>query len=222
MSLADIAQAPGGLDLAVAVQSLLIPPMRLLSGYLSLDQQRLLVSDIRGILEVAPMFSPAMPRSGSPYSVRMSNCGSLGWLSDRQGYRYTPVHPVTNRPWPAMPDSVLEVWRRTTGVAYPPQACLINYYGPNAKLGLHRDEDEEARGAPILSISLGDTALFRVGGPERKSPSRSLRLSSGDVVVLEGPSRSWFHGVDRIFPGTSRLLPEGGRFNLTLRRVTVP
>jgi DNA oxidative demethylase len=196
--------------------------MRLLPEYLSLAHQRLLISDIRGILDEAPMYTPALPRSGSPYSVRMSNCGPLGWLSDRQGYRYTPVHPVTNRPWPAMPDMFLDIWHRTTGVDYPPQACLINYYGPDARLGLHRDEDEEAREAPILSISLGDTASFRIGGPERKSPTRSLRLSSGDLVVLEGPSRNWFHGVARIFPGTSRLLPEGGRFNLTLRRVTVP
>jgi alkylated DNA repair protein (DNA oxidative demethylase) len=107
-------------------------------------------------------------------------------------------------------------------VAYLPQACLINYYGPAAKLGLHRDQDEDAPGAPILSISLGDTALFRLGGPERESPTRPVRLSSGDLVVLEGPSRHWYHGVDRILPGTSQLLPEGGRFNLTLRRVTEP
>ena len=107
-------------------------------------------------------------------------------------------------------------------MAYEPEACLINYYGPQAKLGLHRDEDEEAKQAPILSISLGDTALFRLGGPARRDPTRSIRLASGDVLVLSGPSRNWFHGVDRILPGTSRLLAEGGRFNLTLRRVTVP
>ena len=107
-------------------------------------------------------------------------------------------------------------------MSFDPEACLVNYYGPTARLGLHRDADEDAREAPILSLSLGDTALFRVGGPERKSPTRPVRLGSGDAVVLEGPSRHWFHGVDRILPGTSRLLPEGGRFNLTLRRVTRP
>jgi len=90
-------------------------------------------------------------------------------------------------------------------------------------LTIHRvTRDEEARDAPILSISLGDTAIFRLGGPERRSPTRSLRLGSGDLLVLSGPSRHWFHGVDRILPGTSRLLPEGGRINLTLRRVTPP
>jgi len=163
-----------------------------------------------------------MPRSGSPYSVRMSNCGPLGWLSERDGYRYSPTHPVTLEPWPAMPEEVLDIWRETTGVGYKPEACLINYYGPTARLGLHRDEDEQAREAPILSISLGDTAIFRLGGPERRSPTKSLRLASGDVLVLSGPSRNWFHGVDRILPGTSGLLPEGGRINLTLRRVTLP
>ena len=152
----------------------------------------------------------------------MSNCGPLGWLSDRSGYRYSPIHPLTGEPWPAIPAPVLELWRATTGAAYPPEACLINYYGPTAKLGLHRDQDEAAKEAPILSISLGDTALFRLGGPERKDPTRSVKLASGDLVVLSGPSRHWYHGVDRILPGTSQLLPEGGRFNLTLRRVTPP
>jgi alkylated DNA repair protein (DNA oxidative demethylase) len=196
--------------------------MRLLPALLPPDQQRTLLGEIRAVLAEAPLYGPVMPRSGSPYSVQMSNCGALGWLSDRDGYRYSPVHPLTQRPWPAIPALVLDLWRQATGVAYAPEACLINYYAPEARLGLHRDEDEEAKEAPILSISLGDTALFRLGGPERRSPTRSVRLGSGDAIVLEGPSRNWFHGVDRILPGTSRLLDEGGRFNLTLRRVTKP
>jgi alkylated DNA repair protein (DNA oxidative demethylase) len=196
--------------------------MRLLPAFLDLDRQRCLLAGIRRVVTRAPLYAPVMPRSGRPYSVRMTNCGPLGWLSDRSGYRYTPTHPLTGAPWPEMPAPILELWHFATGVAYPPEACLINYYGPEARLGLHRDEDEEAREAPILSISLGDTALFRLGGPERKSATRSVRLSSGDAIVLEGPSRNWFHGVDRILPGTSTLLPEGGRFNLTLRRVSAP
>jgi alkylated DNA repair protein (DNA oxidative demethylase) len=196
--------------------------MRVLPGRLDLAEQRRLLAEIRQVLAEAPLFGPVMPRSGSPYSVRMSNCGPLGWLSDRGGYRYTPIHPATGRPWPAIPAMVLGLWREATGALYDPEACLVNYYGPEAKLGLHRDEDEAAREAPILSISLGDTALFRLGGPERRSPTRSVRLGSGDVLVLSGPSRHWFHGVDRILPGTSQLLPEGGRINLTLRRVTLP
>jgi len=196
--------------------------MRVLAEYLSPEQQRRLLADIRAVLERAPLFSPAMPRTGSPYSVRLSNCGRLGWISDRAGYRYVPVHPTTNQPWPPIPQKVLDIWQDATGVAYEPEACLINYYGPQAKLGLHRDQDEEACNSPILSISLGDTALFRIGGPARRGPTRSVRLNSGDVLILSGPSRNWFHGVDRIVPGSSRLLAEGGRFNLTLRRVTLP
>ena len=196
--------------------------MRLLPSLLSIDRQRQLVAELRLILDRAPLYSPAMPGSGKPLSVRMSNCGPLGWLSECSGYRYSPTHPVTGKPWPAIPAMVLDLWHATTGVAYRPEACLINYYGPAARLGLHRDQDEDAKEAPILSISLGDTALFRLGGPERKSPTRSVRLTSGDAVLLDGPSRHWFHGVDRILPGTSQLLTEGGRFNLTLRRVTAP
>ena len=196
--------------------------MHLFPGYLSSDRQRGLLAQVRAVLAQAPLYSPSMPRSGSPYSVRMSNCGSHGWLSDQAGYRYSPVHPQTGAPWPAIPRSVLELWRETTRLSYDPQACLINYYGASAKLGLHRDQDEEARDAPILSISLGDTAVFRLGGPERRSPTRSMRLGSGDLLVLSDASRHWFHGVDRILPGTSQLLAEGGRINLTLRRVTPP
>jgi alkylated DNA repair protein (DNA oxidative demethylase) len=196
--------------------------MRLLPAVLTTDQQHQLVAELRRLLDRAPLYSPVMAGSGNPLSVRMSNCGPLGWLSEKSGYRYSPTHPVTGEPWPAIPAMVLDLWHGITGVAYPPEACLINYYGPTAKLGLHRDQDEDAKEAPILSISLGDTALFRLGGPERKSPTRSVKLTSGDMVLLDGPSRHWYHGVDRILPGTSRLLPEGGRFNLTLRRVTAP
>jgi alkylated DNA repair protein (DNA oxidative demethylase) len=196
--------------------------MRLLPGFLSLERQRDLLAEVREVVARAPLYNPAMPRSGSPYSVRMSNCGSQGWLSDRSGYRYSTSHPVTGLPWPEIPRSILALWHETTGAAYAPEACLINCYGPTARLGLHRDQDEDARDAPILSISLGDTALFRIGGPDRKNPTRSFRLGSGDLMILDGPSRHWFHGVDRILPGTSQLLAEGGRINLTLRRVTIP
>src|SRR5436190_6896987 len=98
--------------------------MRLLPGILDLDGQRRLVAEVRRILDRAPLYNPAMPRSGSPYSVRMSNCGPLGWLSDRSGYRYSPAHPVTGEPWPAIPAVVLDLWHATTGVAYLPEACL--------------------------------------------------------------------------------------------------
>jgi DNA oxidative demethylase len=154
-------------------------------------------------------------------TVRMTNCGPLGWVSDRErGYRYQETHPVTGAPWPAMPEPLLSIWRAEAGWPQPPQACLVNYYDSAAKMGLHQDRDETDLSAPVLSLSLGDTCLFRLGGTERGGKTRSFRLESGDLVVLGGASRMRFHGVDRIYPGTSDLLPKGGRINLTLRRVT--
>ena len=167
-----------------------------------------------------------MPRSGRPFSVRMTNCGSLGWVSDRNGYRYHATHPVTGAPWPPIPPIILDVWASVAGYPHPPEACLVNYYAPGAKLGLHQDADETDFTAPVVSLSLGDDCRFRLGGPARRDPTRAMRLVSGDVAVLGSESRLAFHGVDRIYPGTSTLLrdwfPEGGRINLTLRRVTKP
>ena len=155
-------------------------------------------------------------------SVRMSNCGALGWVSDRSGYRYQPAHPETGRCWPPLPDVLLALWKDVALYDHAPEACLINFYGPDAKMGLHQDRDEADFEAPVVSVSLGDSCLFRVGGPRRGDPTRSFRLNSGDVVVLAGAARLAFHGVDRIYPGTSTLLAAGGRINLTMRRVTQP
>ena len=156
----------------------------------------------------------------------MTNLGSLGWVSAVEGYSYRPMHPETGAPWGSMPLALLDLWAALVDYPAPPEACLVNWYKPDCKLGLHVDADEDAKDAPVLSISLGDDALFRLGGPSRKDPTRSHRLHSGDVVVLGGASRRFFHGVDRIYPGTSDLasqfLPDGGRINLTLRRVTGP
>jgi alkylated DNA repair protein (DNA oxidative demethylase) len=152
----------------------------------------------------------------------MSNLGPLGWVTDRGGYRYQPIHPETGKAWPPIPAMVMEVWRQVADYAHEPQACLINYYREGAKLGLHRDEDEEDFAAPVVSISLGDTAIFRIGGLGRQGKTETLKLSSGDVLVLGGASRLRYHGVDRVLTGTSTLLKDGGRLNLTLRRVTKP
>jgi alkylated DNA repair protein (DNA oxidative demethylase) len=154
--------------------------------------------------------------------VRMSNCGPLGWITDEAGYRYEPNHPITKQAWPPMPDVLIAAWNELGGYRYPPQACLINFYGEAAKMGLHQDRDEKDFDAPVVSLSLGDSCLFRIGGPKRGDPTRSLRLSSGDALVLAGNDRLAFHGVDRIYPGTSTVLAQGGRINLTLRRVTRP
>jgi DNA oxidative demethylase len=193
---------------------------RLYPGHFARDAQVELLAAVREVLQRAPLFTPRMPKSGRPFSVRMSNCGALGWVSDEGGYRYQASHPQTGTAWPPIPSSLTHLWSQLAGFPDPPEACLINFYGAHAKMGLHQDRDETEFDAPVISISLGDTCLFRIGGCKRNEPSRSVRLSSGDVVVLGGASRLAFHGVDRILPGTSRLLPVGGRINLTLRRVT--
>jgi alkylated DNA repair protein (DNA oxidative demethylase) len=196
---------------------------RLLPGLLSREEQEALRDAVFARLKEAPLYIPRMPKSGAPMSVRMTNFGPLGWVTDKeQGYRYQPTHPETGRPWPAMPERVLELWAELSGYPEPPEACLVNLYESEARMGLHVDADEDAWDAPVLSISLGDTAVFRIGGPVRSDPTRSVRLASGDVCLLGGPSRRAFHGVDRVLPGTSRLLPKGGRMNLTVRRVRAP
>jgi DNA oxidative demethylase len=193
---------------------------RLYRGYLGRAQQSALLADLREIFAQAPLFTPTMPKSGRPFSVRMSNCGPLGWVSDERGYRYQPVHPRTGKAWPPMPDAVIAAWQELGACPLPPEACLINFYGPSARMGLHQDRDEKEFGAPVVSVSLGDSCLFRVGEKKRGDPTHSIRLDSGDAVVLGGDARLAFHGVDRIYGGTSTLLAEGGRINLTLRRVT--
>jgi alkylated DNA repair protein (DNA oxidative demethylase) len=196
---------------------------RLWPGLLDRAGQEALRDAVFQRFREGPLYIPRMPRSGQPMRVRMTNFGPLGWVTDKErGYRYQATHPETERPWPNMPARVLELWDELTGYAAPPEACLVNLYEGDARMGLHVDSDEEAWDAPVLSISLGDTALFRIGGALRSDPTRSVRLASGDVCVLGGASRRAYHGVDRILPGTSRLLPKGGRINLTVRRVTVP
>ncbi len=190
--------------------------------YLDRAAQQALRDAICAILEKAPLYRARMPRTGKPFSVRMSNCGPLGWVSDEAGYRYQPNHPETGLPWPSIPQSLLAAWADLAPDAPPPEACLINFYDANARMGLHQDRDEQALSAPVVSLSLGDPALFRIGGLTRNAPTRSLRLESGDALTFGGPSRLIFHGVGRIFPGGSTLLPSGGRINLTLRRVTTP
>lgn len=198
----------------------LAPGVSLFSGALPPVQQGDLLDDIRAVTRIAPLYTPTMPRTGKPWTVRMTNCGPLGWVSDRSGYRYQETHPETGKPWPAIPKMLLNLWGEVTAYPAPPECCLVNYYSDSARMGLHRDEDEEALDAPVLSVSLGDTATFRLGGLERKGRTRSVKLHSGDVLVLGGDNRLAYHGIDRIFPGTSTLLKDGGRINLTLRRVS--
>lgn len=198
----------------------LAPGLRYFPDHFDRAAQDALVAAIRQVVAEAPLFVPRMPKTGKPMSVRMTNCGPLGWVTDKDnGYRYQSTHPETGRPWPAIPDALLALWETVAGFDKPPEACLVNFYEPDAKMGLHQDRDETEFGAPVVSVSLGDQCLFRVGGVSRNDPTRSFRLSSGDVFVFGGESRLIFHGVDRIYPGTSTLLKNPGRINLTLRRV---
>jgi DNA oxidative demethylase len=198
----------------------MIEGFRFLPEYFPPSAQKGLVAEILGLLETNPLYTATMPRSGKPMSVRMTNLGPLGWVSDIKGYRYQPTHPETGRAWPAIPNALLDLWKDVSGWADPPQACLVNWYEADSRLGLHIDADEDAKFAPVVSVSLGSRALFRLGGEKRSDPTSSMRLASGDVVVLGGRSRRAYHGVDRIHPDSSQLVPGGGRINLTLRRVT--
>lgn len=192
-------------------------------GFLDRAAQEKLVEDIRAIVADAPLFTPQMPRTGKEMSVRMTNCGPLGWVTDKKrGYRYQAAHPVTGKPWPPMPPRLTALWDELAAYPHPAEACLVNFYGTVAKMGLHQDRDEEDFDAPVLSVSLGDSCLFRVGGTKRADKTVSFRLESGDVVLIGGKSRLAFHGVDRIYPGSSMLLKNNGRINLTIRRVTKP
>lgn len=188
------------------------------SGLIDRQGQERLVTELREVVRAAPLFSPVTAR-GKPMSVRMTSAGRFGWYADRRGYRYIDRHP-RGTGWPPIPGTVLAIWRELVGTTRDPDCCLVNFYRDGARMGLHQDRDEADFGWPVLSISLGDDALFRVGGTSRGGPTQSVWLKSGDVAVLGGAARLAFHGVDRIRPGSSTLLPEGGRINLTCRVVT--
>lgn len=201
---------------------------RYLPEYFGRDDQAVLIQAVLDARASAPFWRPAMPRTGQPLSVLMTNFGPLGWVTDKEkGYRYEPTHPETGAAWPSLPQKLLRLWQEVANYPDPPEACLVNWYAPTSKMGMHIDWDEEATDAAVVSISLGDKARFRLGGPKRGGKTASMVLSSGDVVVLGGEARRCYHGVDRIYPGTSTLLgeadfPGGGRINLTMRRVTIP
>lgn len=191
--------------------------------YFSVEAQAELLRLVEDLGRQAPRYRPVMPRTGKPLSVEMTNAGPLGWVTDKDGgYRYQPTHPITGEPWPEIPDLLNRLWDDVANYPARPQACLINFYSPQSKLGSHIDADEEDTQAPVVSVSLGDDAIFHIGGHRRSDPKTRLTLKSGDVVVLGGAARRAYHGVDRILSGTSGLLAGIGRINLTLRRVTRP
>ncbi|MFS4581574.1 alpha-ketoglutarate-dependent dioxygenase AlkB family protein [Phaeobacter sp. C3_T13_0] len=185
---------------------------------LDIEGQQRLIDCLRPVLRAAPLFSPEVP-GGGQMSVRMTSAGVFGWVSDRDGYRYEEQHP-NGRRWPKIPAEILDIWKATTGLERQPDCCLINYYGEGARMGLHQDKDEEDFSYPVVSMSLGDDGLLRIGNQTRGGKTETIWLNSGDVVVMGGAARLTYHGVDRIRFKSSRLLPKGGRINLTLRVVT--
>jgi DNA oxidative demethylase len=194
-----------------------LPGFRLLPGRLDEAVQRQLTDQVVALATGAPPYRPVTP-GGKAMSVAMTNLGPLGWITDAASYRYEPAHPLTGRPWPPIPEALTALWAELCDAATPPDCCLVNFYDAGSRMGLHRDADEADFRFPVLSVSLGDTALFRLGGLRRGDPTGQIRLASGDVVVLGGAARRAYHGVDRIIPGSSRLIAGGGRINLTLRR----
>jgi alkylated DNA repair protein (DNA oxidative demethylase) len=187
-------------------------------GLLDRPAQEAMVSDIRGIVAAAPLFSPMTPY-GKPMSVQMTSAGRFGWFSDRSGYKYSENHP-NGTPWPLIPASILDVWGQVSGSARAPECCLVNLYREAAKMGMHQDRDEAEFGEPVVSVSLGDDGLFRIGNTTRGGKTESIWLKSGDVVVMGGDARLTYHGIDKTRAGSSTLLSGGGRINLTMRVVT--
>lgn len=198
-------------------ETLNVRGFKLYKGFLDAGEQAALLGVLRDIARQAPMFSPMTPY-GKPMRVRMTSAGKYGWYSDRKGYRYVRQHPE-GRPWPDIPADALDIWRALASDTRQPDCCLINFYGEDARMGLHQDRDEADFSWPVLSVSLGDSALFRIGNDSKGGRTESLWLTSGDVVVMGGAARLRYHGVDRIKFGSSSLLPKGGRINLTMRVV---
>lgn len=194
----------------------ILPGFGLWPGWLSPVAQTALLETVTAAIAEAPLYQPVTP-GGRPFSVRMTNLGPLGWVSDRAGYRYQPTHPETGRPWPAIPPMLLAMWAEATGRDDRPDACLVNLYQGPARMGLHQDRDEADMRAPVVSVSLGDTAVFRIG-PAEGGRTATIKLASGDVCAMSGPARLARHGIDRVLEGSSRLVPGGGRINLTLRK----
>lgn len=186
----------------------------------ALPRVKELLAALDSVLLQSPLRQMHTP-GGFTMSARLSSCGDLGWTTDRHGYRYSPLDPLSSRPWPAMPEAFLALAEAAASAAgfsgFVPDACLINAYAPGAKMSLHQDKNERSCTAPIVSISLGLPAIFQFGGFERSDPTRRVSLFHGDIVVWGGVDRMRFHGVMPIKPGHHSLLGEQ-RINITLRQ----
>lgn len=195
----------------------------LFKSKLTKEIQQEIVSAARAIVSQAPLFTPTMPGSGQPFNYSMTNCGELGWVADRDGYRYQSNHPETGKSFPAIPPVIKELAialaKETGNSNFYPESCLLNFYSKGAKLGLHQDNSEKNLAAPIISISLGDTGIFVLGGKQRTDETKQYIVQSGDCIVMSGESRNYFHAFKGIVLNTSSLLKNGGRLNLTIRQV---
>lgn len=201
----------------MAQETLEIRGFRIFKGFLEAAEQAALVEALRGVVRAAPLFSPMTPY-GKPMRVKLTSAGRYGWVSDRRGYWYEPRHP-DGMAWPPIPEEVLQIWRDLVSSERMPDCCLVNFYDADARMGMHQDRDEADFSWPVLSVSLGDEGLFRIGNATRGGKTESHWLQSGDVVVMGGDARLTYHGIDRIKPGTSMLLEKQGRINLTCRVV---
>jgi alkylated DNA repair protein (DNA oxidative demethylase) len=190
----------------------------ILQGF-ALDHSADLLSAIKSVSSTSPL-RYLVTRAGHKMSVAMTNCGSLGWISDRSGYRYSPIDPDTGRPWPAMPALFRDLAVSAAAAAgfpnYSPDACLINEYRPGARLSLHQDRNERDSLAPIVSVSLGVSATFLWGGQLRTDRPRRITVSHGDVAVWGGVDRMTFHGIAEL-PHSHHPLTGDRRYNLTFR-----
>jgi DNA oxidative demethylase len=195
------------------------PGATLLRGF-ALSESAQVLEAIGQVARQAP-FRHMITPGGFRMSVAMTNCGAVGWVTDRSGYRYDPIDPTTHERWPAMPPVFLALAVRAAargGFAdFQPDACLINRYEPGTRLSLHQDRDERDLRAPVVSVSLGLQAVFLFGGPRREDPTRAIPLAHGDVVVWGGVSRLWFHGVRPLKDGEHPVMGHQ-RINLTFRQ----
>jgi alkylated DNA repair protein (DNA oxidative demethylase) len=186
----------------------------------ALRDESALLSDLQHVANVAP-FRHMVTAGGFRMSVAMTNCGPVGWVSDRKGYRYDPIDPASGQPWPPIPASFLRLARNAADASgfpqFAPDACLINRYAPGAKMSLHQDKDEKDFSQPIVSVSLGLPAVFQFGGLKRSDKPQRVPLNHGDVIVWGGPARLRYHGVLPLKDGTHPSLGSY-RFNLTFRR----
>lgn len=195
----------------------------LFKSKLTKEAQQEILAAARRVVRQAPLFRPTMPVSGQPFGYSMTNCGDLGWIADKNGYRYQDNHPDTGKSFPAMPKAIQELAlalaEGTGNGDFYPESCLLNFYSKGQKLGLHQDNTEQNLSAPIISVSLGDTGIFILGGKHRTDETKHYIIQSGDCIVMSGESRNYFHAFKGVVPNTSSLLRNGGRLNLTIRQV---